>query len=110
MDKICNRKQSDLSCVFHIERCTFEMMAFNDFFRKQWIYDTNWNHRYVTCVLLSIPDPRTQFLYYAEIYSNTATLVGNIGDRWTIGLDDLRGLFQRWWLYDLPVHNPIFKH
>ena len=21
-------------------------------------------------------------------------LVGNIGDRWTVGLDDLRGLFQ----------------
>ena len=23
-------------------------------------------------------------------------LVGNIGDRWTVGLGDLRGLFQLW--------------
>ena len=23
-------------------------------------------------------------------------LVGNIGDRWTVGLDDLRGLFKPW--------------
>ena len=23
-------------------------------------------------------------------------LVGNIGDRWMVGLDDLRGLFQPW--------------
>ena len=23
-------------------------------------------------------------------------LVGNIGGRWTVGLDDLRGLFQPW--------------
>ena len=23
-------------------------------------------------------------------------LVGNTGDRWTVGLDDLRGLFQPW--------------
>ena len=23
-------------------------------------------------------------------------LVGNIGDRWTVGLDDLRGPFQPW--------------
>ena len=23
-------------------------------------------------------------------------LMGNIGDRWTVGLDDLRGLFQPW--------------
>jgi len=27
-------------------------------------------------------------------------LVGNIGDRGTVGLDDLRGLFQPWWFYD----------
>jgi len=24
----------------------------------------------------------------------------NIGGRWTLGLDDLGGLFQPWWLYD----------
>ena len=24
------------------------------------------------------------------------SLVGNIGDRWTVGLDDLGGLFQPW--------------
>jgi len=24
----------------------------------------------------------------------------NIGGRWTVGLDDLGGLFQPWWLYD----------
>ena len=23
-------------------------------------------------------------------------IVGNTGDRWTVGLDDLRGLFQPW--------------
>ena len=23
-----------------------------------------------------------------------------IGDRWTVGLDDLVGLFQPWWFYD----------
>jgi len=27
-------------------------------------------------------------------------LVGIIGDRWMVGLDDLRGLFQPWWFYD----------
>lgn len=23
-------------------------------------------------------------------------LVGNVGDKWMVGVDDLRGLFQRW--------------
>jgi len=27
-------------------------------------------------------------------------LVGNIGDRWTVGLDDLKLLFQPWWFYN----------
>jgi len=27
-------------------------------------------------------------------------LEGNIGDKRTVGLDDLRGLFQPWWFYD----------
>ena len=27
-------------------------------------------------------------------------LVGDAGDRWTVGLDDLRGLFQLWWFCD----------
>ena len=27
-------------------------------------------------------------------------LVGNTGDRWTVGWDDIRGLFQPWWFYD----------
>ena len=27
-------------------------------------------------------------------------LVGNIGDRWMVGLDSLEGLFQPWWFYD----------
>ena len=27
-------------------------------------------------------------------------LVGNTGDGWTVGLDDLRGLFQPWGVYD----------
>ena len=27
-------------------------------------------------------------------------IVGNIGDRWTVGLDDLRVLFQPWWFCD----------
>jgi len=26
--------------------------------------------------------------------------VWNIGGRWTVGLDDLRGLFQPWWFCD----------
>jgi len=28
------------------------------------------------------------------------SLVGNIGDRWTAGLDDLTGLFQPWRFYN----------
>jgi len=31
-------------------------------------------------------------------------LVGNIGERWMVGLDDLGGLFQPWWFYD-----PLFQ-
>ena len=27
-------------------------------------------------------------------------LVGNIDDRWMVGLDDIRGLFQPWLFYD----------
>ena len=32
-------------------------------------------------------------------------LVGNIGSRWTVGLDDLRGLFQPWLFYDSMVSD-----
>ena len=32
--------------------------------------------------------------------------VGNTGERWTAGLDDLRGLFQTCWFYDSKTHPP----
>ena len=34
-------------------------------------------------------------------------LAGDIGDRWTVGLDDLRGLFQPWWFYDSMITQLI---
>jgi len=41
-------------------------------------------------------------------------LVGNIGDRWTVGLDDLGDLFQPWWFYDSNVKDvemfPVPSH
>ena len=30
-------------------------------------------------------------------------LVGNIGNMWMVGLDDLGGLFQLWWFYDFMI-------
>jgi len=33
-------------------------------------------------------------------------LVGNTGDRWTVGLDDQRGLFQCWQFYDSKALKP----
>ena len=36
-------------------------------------------------------------------------LVGNIGGRWTVGVDDLGGLFQPWWFYDSQVMIPVSK-
>lgn len=35
-------------------------------------------------------------------------MVGNIVGRWTVGLDDLGGLFQLWSVYDSSVFFPIF--
>jgi len=35
-------------------------------------------------------------------------LVGNISDRWMVGLDDLRSLFQPWWFYDSMVNLFIY--
>jgi len=39
---------------------------------------------------------------YSEMFRCTEGhgLVGNVGDRWTVGMDDLGGLFQPWWFYD----------
>ena len=34
-------------------------------------------------------------------------LVRNIGNRWTVGLDDLRGLFQPWWFYGSMILPPL---
>jgi len=33
--------------------------------------------------------------------------VGNIGGRWTVRLDDLRGLFQPWQIYDSKEHGLV---
>ena len=35
-------------------------------------------------------------------------LVGHFGGRWTLGLDDLGGLFQHWWCYDSMTSIWIF--
>ena len=38
-------------------------------------------------------------------------LVVNTGDRWTVGLDDLGGLFQCWWFYYSMVNHLCYvKH
>ena len=36
-------------------------------------------------------------------------LVGNIGDRWTAGLDDLGGLIQSWFYDSMGLYNMHLK-
>ena len=40
------------------------------------------------------------FKKHLDVILKYMVLWGNIGDRWTVGLDDLGGLFQPWWFYD----------
>uniref|UniRef100_A0A8C9FYU7 AAA+ ATPase domain-containing protein n=1 Tax=Pavo cristatus TaxID=9049 RepID=A0A8C9FYU7_PAVCR len=43
---------------------------------------------------------------YGLYYYINNLYYGNIGDMWTVGRDDLRGLFQRWRFYDSVNHCP----
>ena len=36
------------------------------------------------------------YMYIFRCHTEGHGLVGNIGDRWAVALDDLRGLFQPW--------------
>ena len=56
--------------------------------------------------LISHPRPYTSYRETSANWTEGHGLVGNIGDRWMIGLEDLRGLFQPWWFYE--CRKPVF--
>jgi len=57
-----------------------------------WLLDAPVWRQELDLTILMIP--------FQPIIFYNSSLVKSIVDRWTVGLDDLRGLYQPWWFYD----------
>ena len=57
-----------------------------------WLLDAPVWRQELDLTILMIP--------FQPIIFYDSSLVKSIVDRWTVGLDDLRGLYQPWWFYD----------
>ena len=55
--------------------------------------------RWGTREVVGSPSPEV-FQNHVDVALRDVVQRRNIGGRWTVGLDDLGGLFQPWWLYD----------
>lgn len=71
--------------------------------------DWRWQQELCDVALLCPVSGNMKGISYFNIIQDSIffNIVGNIGGRWTVGLDDLEGLFQPSWFCDSTYHSSV---